>query len=96
MDFPKSVPNIGLVNGEFVDENAASGLPGSLIPADWGNAVTHELMNAIRAGGLDPSESSVSQLADVLNGKLMVTSSVTPVSFPMIPALPIFVGRQMV
>lgn len=70
MDFPKSVPNIGLVNGEFVDENTATGQPGSLIPAEWGNAVTHELINAIKAGGLEPSEGNVSQLADVVEAKV--------------------------
>ena len=41
MDFPKSVPNIGLVDGQFVDENVSTGTPGSLIPSAWGNAVTH-------------------------------------------------------
>lgn len=70
MDFPKSVPNIGLVNGEFVDENTATGQPGSLIPTGWGNAVTHEIMNAIKAGGLDPAEGNVSQLADVVKAKV--------------------------
>lgn len=70
MDFPKSVPNIGLVNGEFVDENTATGQPGSLIPAGWGNAVKHEIMNAIKAGGLEPAEGNDSQLADVVKAKV--------------------------
>jgi len=38
MDYPKSVPSAGLVNGKFVDENPLTGTAGSLIPAEWGNA----------------------------------------------------------
>ncbi|PGR44779.1 phage tail protein, partial [Bacillus cereus] len=40
MDYPKSVPSVGLVDGRFVDENPVAGTPGSLIPAVWGNSVT--------------------------------------------------------
>ena len=62
MDYPKSVPNVGLVNGKFVDENTTTGQVGSLIPADWGSAVTDELLNVIRAGALEPSETDRNQL----------------------------------
>lgn len=62
MDFPKSVPGVGLVDGKFVDENQATGLVGSLIPSAWGNAVTGELLNAIRAANLVPSEENDAQL----------------------------------
>ncbi|RBB94368.1 hypothetical protein C3E97_032235, partial [Pseudomonas sp. MWU12-2115] len=51
MDYPKSVPNVGLVNGKFVDENTATGEVGSLIPSAWGKSVTDELLNVIRNGG---------------------------------------------
>jgi hypothetical protein len=62
VDFPKSVPNIGLVGGVFVDENVTSGTPGSLIPSAWGNAITQEVLNVITAAGLVPSEADVTQL----------------------------------
>ncbi|WMW07443.1 hypothetical protein [Pseudomonas entomophila] len=62
MDYPKSVPSVGLVNGKFVDENPATGMPGSLIPASWGNAVTEELVNAIQAAGIVPAENRNDQL----------------------------------
>nr|WP_218173557.1 phage tail protein [Pseudomonas gingeri] len=62
VDYPKSVPSVGLVNGKFVDENPVNGSPGSLIPAVWGNAVTEELLNVVQAGGLQPSETARDQL----------------------------------
>lgn len=62
MDYPKSVPNVGLVDGQFVDENAATGQVGSLIPSSWGNSVTQEILNVIKAAGLVPSEGDLSQL----------------------------------
>ncbi|MBC2655103.1 phage tail protein [Pseudomonas sp. MSSRFD41] len=63
MDYPKSIPGVGLVDGHFVDENPATGQVGSLIPAAWGDAITQEILNVIKAAGLAPSESNVSQLA---------------------------------
>jgi len=62
MDYPKSVPSAGLVNGKFVDENPLTGTPGSLIPADWGNGVTEEIVNVIKAGDLTPDETKNDQL----------------------------------
>lgn len=66
MDYPKSVPSVGLVNGKFVDENPATGMPGSLIPASWGNAVTEEVLNVIRAAGGAPDENRSDQLWQAL------------------------------
>ncbi|PKH30778.1 carbohydrate-binding protein CenC [Pseudomonas sp. 43NM1] len=63
MDYPKSVPSAGLVDGRFVDEDPVAGKPGSLIPARWGNAVTEEIRNAITEAGLTPKEDLNSQLA---------------------------------
>ncbi len=56
MDFPKSVPSVGLVDGKFVDEDPTAGTPGSLIPSAWGNSITLEMLNVIQAAGLAPSE----------------------------------------
>lgn len=66
MDYPKSVPNVGLVNGKFVDENTATGQVGSLIPSVWGNAVTNELLNVIKYAGLQPDELNDAQLLEAL------------------------------
>ncbi|MDU8428181.1 pyocin knob domain-containing protein [Pseudomonas syringae pv. actinidifoliorum] len=63
MDYPKSVPSVGLVSGKFVDENPATGTPGSLIHAQWGNSVTQEILNAMAAGGEQPDETRTDQLA---------------------------------
>lgn len=62
MDYPKSVPNVGLVNGKFVDENTATGVIGSLIPSVWGNAVTDELLAVIAAAGLVANEGVTNQV----------------------------------
>jgi len=62
MDFPKSVPNVGLDGGKFVDENTVTGTPGSLIPAQWGNAVTTEILGVIQESGATPDESNNLQL----------------------------------
>ncbi|MCG6573833.1 hypothetical protein EGM97_03825 [Pseudomonas sp. AF32] len=62
MDYPKSVPSVGLVNGKFVDENPVTGTPGSLIPAVWGNAVTQELLGVITGAGMVPDEADLGQL----------------------------------
>ncbi len=62
MDFPKSVPNVGLVDGRFVDESNITGQVGSLITADWGNAMTSEIINVIEAAELVPTEGQNDQL----------------------------------
>lgn len=66
MDYPKTVPSAGLVNGKFVDENPLTGTPGSLIPADWGNSVTQEILNVIKAGDLTPDEKKYDQLLQAI------------------------------
>ncbi|MCQ6259303.1 phage tail protein [Pseudomonas sp. Q11] len=70
MDYPKSVPSVGLVNGRFVDENPVEGTPGSLIPAVWGNSVTQEILGVISAAGITPSEADTGQLIKALQAIL--------------------------
>ncbi len=82
MDYPKSVPGVGLVNNQFVDEDPVNGTPGSLIPAAWGNAVTQELLAVIQAAGLVPSEANNAQLLPAikslsLGGVLTLSASAT-------------------
>ena len=60
------MPSVGLVNGQFVDEDPIAGKPGSLIPATWGNSVTQEILNVVQAAGLTPNESSNNQLLGAL------------------------------
>lgn len=76
MDYPKSVPSVGLVNGKFVDENPVTGQVGSLISSEWGNAVTDELLNVIRAGGDEPVEAEHDQLLTAI--KAIVKDSIPP------------------
>ena len=67
MDYPKSVQGAGLVDGQFVDENPATGLVGSLIVSQWANAVTEEILNVLRDFDITPSETNVSQLMQAFN-----------------------------
>ncbi|WP_223484120.1 hypothetical protein [Pseudomonas sp. A-RE-19] len=62
MDYPISVPSAGLVNGKFVDENPLTGVPGSLIPASWGNGVTQEILGVIESAGGIADENDNAQL----------------------------------
>lgn len=71
MDFPKSVPNVGLVDGRFVDENNVTGQVGSLITADWGNAMTSEIINVIEAAELVPTEGQNDQLVGAIEKLVM-------------------------
>ncbi|MBP5060380.1 phage tail protein, partial [Pseudomonas chlororaphis] len=66
MDYPNSVPSVGLVDGRFIDENAISGAPGSLIPAAWGNGVTQEILAVVKSAGIAPDENDNAQLLKAL------------------------------
>lgn len=66
MDYPVSVPGVGLVGGKFVDENPGTGQPGSLMASAWGNAVTEELLSIIRAAGLVPDEAKTNQVLEAI------------------------------
>ena len=43
-----------------------TGTPGSLIPADWGNGVTQEILNVIKAADLTPDEKKYDQLLQAI------------------------------
>lgn len=75
MDYPKSIPSVGLVNGKFVDENPVAGTPGSLIPSAWGNSVTQEMLNVITAGGLVPAEADLSQLVTAIRSIVQASAT---------------------
>lgn len=77
MDFPKSVPGVGLVGGKFVDENQATGQVGSLIPAKWGNDVTTELLGVIEEADLVPDEEDPAQLRAAVRA---IVDKVAPVA----------------
>lgn len=77
MDFPKSVPGVGLVGGQFVDENQTTGQVGSLIPAKWGNDVTTELLGVIDEAGLEPDEENPQQLRQAVKS---IVDKVAPVA----------------
>jgi hypothetical protein len=75
MDYPKSVPGVGLVDGKFIDENTTTGQVGSLIPSSWGDAVTDEILAVIQAAGLEPDEHNNGQLLQAISALL---SKATP------------------
>ena len=81
MDFPKSVPGAGLVGGVFVDENQATGQPGSLMAAAWGNAVTKELLSVIEDAELEPDEAKTDQLLEAI--EILVARYAPPSVLPI-------------
>lgn len=94
MDYPVSVPGVGLVGGKFVDEDQGVGQIGSLIPAAWGNAVTDELLAVIAGAGFTPDEEDNGQLARAIqSGALNVAvaggtaDAITAAFAPAIAAL---------
>lgn len=94
MDYPKSVPSVGLVNGQFADEDPVAGKPGSLIPAAWGNGVTQEILGVVQAAGMTPNEASNNQLLGALRSSRLFS---TPPQFDTGKAVatPEFVQRAL-
>lgn len=78
MNYPNSVPGVGLVGGKFTDGNPLLGQPASLDPSAWANQVTDELLNVIAAAGIAPSEVASNQLLLALRAAGVFT---TPAQF---------------
>ncbi|AYN21581.1 hypothetical protein [Alcaligenes aquatilis] len=78
MDYPKSLPGIGLVGGKFADANAATGAAGSWISAVWANSVMDELLNVITAAGIDPSEADNGQILKAMRALAMPIYATAP------------------
>ncbi|TJZ78799.1 hypothetical protein [Chitiniphilus eburneus] len=66
MDYPHSVPDVGLLDGKFTDGDPLTGLLPSLDPSSWANGVTDELLNVIEAAGLTPTEGLSNQFLQAL------------------------------
>lgn len=102
MDFPKSVPGVGLVGGRFVDEDAVAGRVGSLIPAAWGNSLTTEVLNVLAAAGIVPNEASDEQLVLAINTLIAaavsgIKAGIPTVSLAQLPTTdqgPVFVAER--
>lgn len=62
MDYPKTVPNVNLLAGKFTDGDPANGVPASLDPAEWANAVTQEILAVLANAGIAPIENTNNQL----------------------------------
>ena len=66
MDFPKSVPGVGLVAGRYVNEDSATGQVGTLVVAEAMNALTLEILGVILGAGLVPDEDKHDQLFEAI------------------------------
>ncbi|MGY1417443.1 hypothetical protein [Pseudomonas aeruginosa] len=88
MDYPKSVPGVGLVNGKFVDENQATGQVGSLIPSAWGNAVTDEILGVLALAGVAAVEGNNAQLRAAIQALLNAKAPLASPSLTGTPTAP--------
>ncbi|MGH8539587.1 MAG: hypothetical protein ACRETW_03685, partial [Stenotrophobium sp.] len=50
----------------FTDGNPAGGIPATIVPAEWLNAVMLEILNAIEAAGITPNKASYNQLTQAI------------------------------
>lgn len=68
MRYPVSDPGAQLYNGKFTDGIPASGVPTSVDKAAHMNAVYDELIAVITGAGLTPSETTLNQVLQAING----------------------------
>ena len=66
MDYPKTVTDVNLLNGKFTDGNPSGGTPASLLPAEWLNLITDEVLNILIVAGIAPDETSNTQLGSAI------------------------------
>lgn len=70
MDYPISLPGVGLYLGKFTDGNPLTSLAPSLDPAQHMNAVTDEILAVISGFGLTPTEGVNNQMYQALAAAL--------------------------
>ncbi|UPG86865.1 hypothetical protein L2Y94_05785 [Luteibacter aegosomatis] len=67
--------------GYFTDGSAVGGVPATVVPAEWLNAVQQEIINAILDAGLTPDKTAFNQLSlaikRALPGRLLAIRSLT-------------------
>ncbi|WP_343822170.1 hypothetical protein, partial [Castellaniella daejeonensis] len=66
MDYPKSVPGVGLVGGRFVDDDPVTGQVGSLIASAWANGLMDELLAILDHASITPDENVLNQLQQAI------------------------------
>ncbi|WP_110947406.1 hypothetical protein [Pseudomonas bohemica] len=54
--------------GYFTDGNPATGVPATIMPAEYQNMLMMEMLNVLAAAGINPSKSSFNQLALAIRG----------------------------
>lgn len=54
---------VGIVNGRFVDSPTPESLSGTVLSADLFNALTLEILNTLKAAGIQPNKTQEDQLA---------------------------------
>jgi hypothetical protein len=64
-------PSVPGTPGFFTDGSAVGGIPATVVPAEWLNAVQEELVNAVTSLGAATSKADNTQLATAMRGRLI-------------------------